>query len=72
MNTVCRVAAQISEQLVLDHARVSASSAPKGSSSSSIFGWIAKAARYSHALLHAAGELGRLLVLGARSGRPCR
>jgi hypothetical protein len=44
--------------------RVSASSAPKGSSSSSILGWIAKRAGDADPLLHAARQLGRLLVLG--------
>ena len=43
MNTVCRVSAQIFSSSSWIVPRVSASSAPKGSSSSSIFGWMAKA-----------------------------
>ena len=46
--------------------RVSASSAEKGSSMSRILGSIDERAGDADALLHAAGQLRRALVLGAR------
>ena len=48
----------------LRQGRVSASSAPNGSSSSSIFGFIKKSAGDADALLHAAGDFMRIFVHG--------
>jgi hypothetical protein len=66
ISTVLPVAATILTSSSCSRARVSASSAPNGSSSSSTFGCIASARAIPDALLHAAGYFVRELVLGMR------
>ena len=72
MKTVWCVSAQMRSSSSWIVPRVSASSAPNGSSSSSILRLDREGARDAHALLHAAGQLRRLLVDAPRRGRPCR
>ena len=71
-DTVFGVRFQILSSSVCISARVCASSAPNGSSINRMFGIEGERARDRGALLHAAGEMRRIAVLEAVSGRPDR